>query len=74
MLSKLNIIEHFPTAGGIQKHSHHPHRPSINNRVVNLVGPYKRHLVAFSGGFGILSILVLVIIIVVLLLHVMKKK
>mgnify|MGYP000099470756 CR=1 FL=1 len=67
------IIEHFPTAGGIQKNPHHPHRPSINNRVVNLVGPYKKHLIAFSGGFGILSILILVIIIVVFLLYLMKK-
>ena len=67
MFSKTNTIEHFPTAGGIHKHGHHrAHRPSINTRVVNIVRPYKRHLMMFSGGFGILSILILIVIIVFL--------
>jgi len=80
MLTQSNIIEHFPTAGGIQKHSkhhhrHHPSRPAIITRVNNLVVPYRRHMRAFSGG-GFLNVtgILIIIIIIGLLLHIMKKK
>ena len=73
MFSKTNTIEHFPTSGGIHKHGHHhPHRPSVNRRVVDIARPYKRHLMIFSGGFGLLSLLILIIVIVVLIQAVKK--
>lgn len=80
MLIKTEVVEHFPTSGGIKKHHHHhhPHRPSkpeIITRVNNLVIPYRRHLREFSGGkFLSVSGILIIVIIVLLLLYIMKNK